>query len=108
LRSSQDFAEASNRFFVHYNSAQMFPAGTDDVVREALRALGVRNLVLGIHDPAFPGVPGDDAGRGSPYSQGGQRFFEFAAALGFSGVPGIPSKLWHGTSTDPITPPRSP
>jgi hypothetical protein len=63
-----------------------------------LRALGVRNLVLGIHDPAFPGVPGDDAGRGSPYSQGGQRFFEFAAALGFSGVPGIPSKLWHGTS----------
>jgi 4-alpha-glucanotransferase len=64
----------------------MFPTGTDRVVREALRALGVRNLVLGIHDPAFPGVPGDDAGRGSPYSRGAERFFAFAASLGFSGV----------------------
>jgi 4-alpha-glucanotransferase len=64
----------------------MFPAGTDRVVREALRALGVRNLVLGIHDPAFPGLPGDDPGRGSPYSRGAERFFAFAAELGFSGV----------------------
>lgn len=51
-----------------------------------MRALGVRNLVLGIHDPAFPGLPGDDAGRGSPYARGGERFFAFAASLGFTGV----------------------
>lgn len=64
----------------------MFFAGAAGVVREALRALGVRNLVLGIHDPAFPGLPGDDVGRGSPYSRGAQRLFQFAAELGFSGV----------------------
>lgn len=64
----------------------MFPAGTDEVVRDALRALGVKSLVLGIHDPAFPGVPGDDVGRGSPYSRGAERFFALAARLGFTGV----------------------
>jgi 4-alpha-glucanotransferase len=64
----------------------MVPTGTDVVVREALRALGVKNLVLGIHDPAFPGLPGDDVGRGSPYSRGAERLFEFAASLGFSGI----------------------
>ena len=40
-----------------YNRPRMFPAGSKGVVQEALRALGVRNLVLGIHDPAFPGLP---------------------------------------------------
>ncbi len=64
----------------------MFPEGTDGVIREALRLLGVRKLVLGIHDPAFPGVPGDDVGRGSPYSRGAERFFALAAQLGFTGV----------------------
>jgi 4-alpha-glucanotransferase len=64
----------------------MFPEGTEGVVREALRALGVRKLVLGIHDPAFPGVPGDDVGRGSPYSRGAERLFQLAAGLGFTGV----------------------
>jgi 4-alpha-glucanotransferase len=64
----------------------MFPAGSKSVVQEALRALGVRNLVLGIHDPAFPGLPGDDAGRGSPYSRGGEKLLAFASSLGFSGI----------------------
>jgi 4-alpha-glucanotransferase len=64
----------------------MFPAGSKGVVQEALQALGIRNLVLGIHDPAFPGLPGDDAGRGSPYSRGGERLLAFASSLGFSGV----------------------
>jgi 4-alpha-glucanotransferase len=64
----------------------MFPAGTKRIVHEALQALSVRNLVLGIHDPAFPGRPGDDVGRGSPYSRGAAQLFEFAAELGFSGV----------------------
>lgn len=64
----------------------MFPVGTDGIVHEALVALGVRKLVLGIHDPAFPGLPGDDPGRGSPYSRGAERFFAFAAGLGFTGI----------------------
>jgi 4-alpha-glucanotransferase len=55
-------------------------------VTDALAALGVRKLVVGIHDPAFPGLPGDDAGRGSPYSRGAERFLRCVRALGFNGV----------------------
>lgn len=57
-----------------------------DVLALALQVLGVRNLVVGIHDPAFPGDPGDDGGRGSPYSRGAQRWFACVRALGFTGV----------------------
>jgi 4-alpha-glucanotransferase len=57
-----------------------------DVLALALQALGVRNLVVGIHDPALPGDPGDDGGRGSPYSRGAQRWFAYVRALGFTGV----------------------
>lgn len=55
-------------------------------VAEALRILGVRNLVLAIHDPSFPGAPGQDTGRGSPYSEGGLRFLRFVRELGFNGI----------------------
>ena len=33
-------------------------------IREALAALGVERLLLGIHDPSFPGAPDEDIGRG--------------------------------------------
>ncbi|WNG23385.1 4-alpha-glucanotransferase [Cystobacter fuscus] len=55
-------------------------------VTAALAALDVRNLVLSLHDPSLPGAPGEDVGRGSPYAAGGQRFFEFARELGFTGI----------------------
>lgn len=55
-------------------------------VTAALAALNVRNLVLSIHDPSFPSAPGEDAGRGSPYSEGGLGFLEFARELGFNGI----------------------
>ncbi len=55
-------------------------------VTAALAALNVRNLVLSIHDPSFPSAPGEDLGRGSPYSEGGMRFLEFARELGFNGI----------------------
>jgi 4-alpha-glucanotransferase len=55
-------------------------------VTAALAALNVRNLVLSIHDPSFPSAPGEDIGRGSPYSEGGMRFLEFARELGFNGI----------------------
>ncbi len=64
----------------------MPPSGPPAAVTHALAALGVRRLVLGIHDPAFPGVPGDDVGRGSPYSRGASAFLRFARGLGFDGV----------------------
>ncbi|WP_224247541.1 4-alpha-glucanotransferase [Hyalangium gracile] len=67
--------------------------GSDDLlekmrglVAEALQALDVRNLVLGIHDPSFPSNSDEDTGRGSPYSRGAARFLEFARMLGFTGI----------------------
>ncbi len=54
-------------------------------VADALRALGVQRLVLGIHDPCFPAGP-DDVGVGTPYSDAGRALFRYAHALGFNGV----------------------
>ncbi|MDD2468400.1 MAG: 1,4-alpha-glucan branching protein GlgB, partial [Desulfobulbus sp.] len=36
-------------------------------IQEALQVLGIRRLLLGIHDPAFPSSGEEDIGRGSPY-----------------------------------------
>lgn len=55
-------------------------------VAAALGALEVRNLVLGLHAASFPSAPGEDTGRGSPYTEGGRRFLTFARALGFNGL----------------------
>jgi 4-alpha-glucanotransferase len=54
-------------------------------VAEALQALGIRRLVLAIHDASFP-AGADDVGRGSPYSEAARGFFDFVRALGFTGV----------------------
>jgi 4-alpha-glucanotransferase len=55
-------------------------------IREGLRALGVRRLVLGIHDQSFPSTADEDIGRGSPYGNGARQLFAFARRLGFDGV----------------------
>ena len=60
-------------------------AGTS-LVTDALKLLGIENLVLAIHDACFPGLPDQDTGRGSPYSEGASRFFRFVSALGFNGI----------------------
>lgn len=56
------------------------------LVREALRALGIDQLLLGIHDAAFPSLPGEETGRGSPCTEGGARLLALAADLGFTGL----------------------
>jgi 4-alpha-glucanotransferase len=57
-----------------------------DCVPEALRALGIENLVLNIHDGSFPSAASEDIGRGSPYSRGGLDFLRYVRALGFGGI----------------------
>src|SRR5512140_3843481 len=42
--------------------------------------------MLSVHDASFPGLDGEDIGRGSPSSFGGRAFLRFAAELGFTGV----------------------
>ncbi len=55
-------------------------------IREALEVLGIRRLLLGIQDPAFPSNAEEDIGRGSPYGTGSREFLAFARSLGFNGV----------------------
>jgi 4-alpha-glucanotransferase len=57
-----------------------------ELVREGLRALGIRRLLLSVHDLSFPGDSRDDVGRGAPLSRGGRAFLRFAAELGFHGL----------------------
>jgi 4-alpha-glucanotransferase len=56
------------------------------LVRRALEALGIRRLVLAVHDASLPGDAADDLGRGAPLSRGGLAFLRFAAGLGFDGL----------------------
>ncbi|MDP9037342.1 MAG: 4-alpha-glucanotransferase [Myxococcota bacterium] len=56
------------------------------LARAARRALGIEDLVLVVHDASFPSDPGEDIGRGTPYSRGARRLCAFADALGFTGL----------------------
>ncbi|WP_223641567.1 4-alpha-glucanotransferase [Corallococcus sp. EGB] len=64
----------------------LLPDSHRSLITEALEALGVTRWVLSIHDPSFPGLPGEDLGRGSPYSEGAARFLAFARDMGFTGI----------------------
>lgn len=71
------------------------------LIREALTLLDVDHFVLGIHDVSFPGDADEDLGRGSPYSRGAERFFDFIAQLGFDGVQFGPQGATHPGSPSP-------
>src|SRR5438105_4129687 len=73
--------------------------GLRELVRDALEALGIRRLLLSVHDLSLPGDPADDLGRGAPLSRGGRAFLEFAANLGFHGL-----QLGPQGETDPQDP----
>ncbi len=70
-------------------------------VREALEALGIRRLLLGIHDAAFPMLPSEDVGRGSPHSAGAADLLDFAAALGFDGIQLGPQGVTSASNPSP-------
>lgn len=71
------------------------------LLARALALLGKQDLVLSLHDPSFPSAPGEDTGRGSPYSRGGREFLRFAAALGFTGVQFGPQGLSSASNPSP-------
>jgi len=56
------------------------------VLREKLERLGVRRLLLAIHDVSFPSDPDEDLGRGSPATRASERLFAYARGLGFTGI----------------------
>lgn len=56
------------------------------LIHAALAELGVRRLLLAIHDASFPSDPDEDLGRGSPATRAASRLFGFARGLGFTGL----------------------
>ncbi len=56
------------------------------MIDAALAELGVRRMLLAIHDASFPCDPDEDLGRGTPASRAAERLFGFARALGFTGL----------------------
>lgn len=55
-------------------------------IREALRLLDKTDFLLAVHDACFPGIEGEDTGRGTPYGGGGRALARFARSLGFTGL----------------------
>ncbi|HSD90243.1 MAG TPA: 4-alpha-glucanotransferase [Kofleriaceae bacterium] len=55
-------------------------------LHEGLARLGVRRMLLAIHDVSFPSDPDEDLGRGSPATRAAGRLFDFARRLGFTGI----------------------
>lgn len=71
-----------------------------EFVRDALKRLGVRRFVLGVHASAFP--PGAlDSGYGAPLSNAGERLVAFAARLGFDALQLGPSGQVSTTNLSP-------
>ncbi|CAN5307702.1 hypothetical protein BH11MYX1_BH11MYX1_08760 [soil metagenome] len=56
------------------------------VLADKLDRLGVRRLLLAIHDVSFPSDADEDLGRGSPATKAAGRFMRFAKGLGFTGL----------------------
>ncbi|MBS1122296.1 MAG: 4-alpha-glucanotransferase [Deltaproteobacteria bacterium] len=55
-------------------------------VDAALARLGVRRLLLAIHDTSFPSDLDEDVGRGSPATRAAGRLLRYARSLGFTGI----------------------
>ncbi len=55
-------------------------------IAEGLERLGVRRLLLAIHDTSFPSDPDEDIGRGTPATRAAGRLFAYAKQLGFTGI----------------------
>jgi 4-alpha-glucanotransferase len=55
-------------------------------IEAGLARLGVRRLLLAIHDASFPSDSDEDTGRGSPATRAAVRLMAYARSLGFTGI----------------------
>jgi 4-alpha-glucanotransferase len=62
------------------------PEHLEHLIDAALAELGVRRMLLAIHDSSFPCDPDEDLGRGTPASRATERLLPFVRALGFTGL----------------------
>lgn len=56
------------------------------MLSEKLARLGKKRLLLAIHDASFPADPGENIGRGSPYTRASARLLPYLKQLGFTGI----------------------
>lgn len=68
------------------NVSETADINPDTSISEAMRLLDKTDLLLAVHDASFPGVKGEDSGRGTPYGDGGDALALFAQSLGFTGL----------------------
>ena len=73
----------------------------DPALAEALQLLGKDRFLLAIHDASFPGLAGEDTGRGTPYGAGGEALARFARGLGFTGLQLGPQGQTSPVNTSP-------
>lgn len=52
------------------DTSRTAPLQPDPDLTEGLHLLGKPDFLLAVHDACFPGVEGEDGGRGSPYGAG--------------------------------------
>jgi 4-alpha-glucanotransferase len=71
---------------IDVRSAAMSAVPGADAMRANLERLGVRRMLLAIHDASFPADPDEDHGRGSPATRAATRLFAYARGLGFTGI----------------------
>jgi 4-alpha-glucanotransferase len=57
-----------------------------DALRAKLSKLGIRRMLLAIHDVSFPSDADEDFGRGAPTTRAAERLFEYVRQLGFTGI----------------------
>jgi 4-alpha-glucanotransferase len=69
-----------------HERVQLIPSGRPGLRREALQALGVKRLLLAIHDASFPSDPDENIGRGTPGTAAAARLLAFVARFGFTGI----------------------
>jgi 4-alpha-glucanotransferase len=81
------------------NDPSTFDFQPDPFITEAMRLLETSDLLLAVHDASFPGVGGEDTGRGNPYGAGGLALARFARSLGFTGL-----QLGPQGQTSPVNP----
>ncbi|MDD5389773.1 MAG: 4-alpha-glucanotransferase [Gallionellaceae bacterium] len=81
------------------DSPRLMSSQPDPDLVEALALLGKSDFLLAVHDASFPGVAGEDCGRGSPYGAGGLALAGFARSLGFTGL-----QLGPQGQTSPVNP----
>ena len=70
-------------------------------IDRALKILGIQNFLFGIHDPAFPSLPEEDLGCGSPYSEGAAGLLKFVRSLGFNGIQLGPQGITTSANASP-------